>query len=92
MTIKETPRLKPRRDSLKKDFFKSMPERCDLLLIKTHAVRFTWVPLGLMYVAKAAENTGAKVKIIDLSLEKDYRQALVSALQPQRDTTSLPRA
>ncbi|MCM8786793.1 MAG: B12-binding domain-containing radical SAM protein [Candidatus Omnitrophica bacterium] len=42
----------------------------DLLLIKTHHIKYRWLPMGLMYVAKAAKNVGAKVKILDLSLEK----------------------
>jgi radical SAM superfamily enzyme YgiQ (UPF0313 family) len=58
-----------------------MAQRIDLLLIKTHHVRFRWLPMGLMYVAQAAENIGAKVRIIDLSLEREYENALCSALR-----------
>jgi len=58
-----------------------MADQKDLLLIKTHSVvPIHWVPMGLMYVAKAAEERGAKVKIIDLSLERNYKEVLESNL------------
>ncbi|MDD5583878.1 MAG: radical SAM protein [Candidatus Omnitrophica bacterium] len=58
-----------------------MSEKIDLLLIKTHQVKLTWVPLGLLYVAQGALNAGAKVKILDLSLERDYQRALKTTLK-----------
>ena len=57
-----------------------MDNKKDLLLIKTHHTRLKWLPMGLMYIAQAAENIGAKVRIIDLSLEQNYKKALTSAL------------
>lgn len=57
-----------------------MAEQKDLLLIKTHVVPINWVPMGLMYVAKAAEKVAAKVKIIDLSIERNYKEVLESKL------------
>ncbi|MDD5194278.1 MAG: radical SAM protein [Candidatus Omnitrophica bacterium] len=57
-----------------------MPDKIDLLLIKTHQVKQVWVPLGLLYVARAALNMGAKVKLADLSLERDWQSALKTTL------------
>lgn len=53
----------------------------DLLLVKTHRLRCSWMPLGLMYVAAGAEKKGAKVGIIDLSLEEDHVKVLKSVLE-----------
>lgn len=55
-----------------------MADKKDLLLIKTQYLRVASVPLGLMYIAQAAEKIGAKVKIIDLSIEHNYKKALKS--------------
>ena len=51
-----------------------MDNKKDLLLIKTHHTRLKWLPMGLMYIAQAAENIGAKVRIIDLSLEHNHKK------------------
>ncbi|MBM3255359.1 MAG: radical SAM protein [Candidatus Omnitrophica bacterium] len=57
-----------------------MPGNKDLLLIKTQYVRIKYAPLGLMYVAAAAERKGAKVVILDLSLEDNYKRVLKASL------------
>ena len=54
--------------------------KLDFLLVKTHRLRPKWQPTGLMYVAKALENVGAKVKILDLFFEKNPIKTLESIL------------
>ncbi|MCM8819645.1 MAG: B12-binding domain-containing radical SAM protein, partial [Candidatus Omnitrophica bacterium] len=58
----------------------------DLLLVKTHHIKYRWLPMGLMYVGKAAKNVGAKIKILDLSLAKRplnfLRQELLNLRPP----------
>ncbi len=52
-----------------------------LLLVKTHYLNYKWLPMGLMYVAQAAENAGAEVRILDLSLEKKPFRILEKTLK-----------
>jgi len=54
--------------------------KLDFLLVKTHKLRPKWQPTGLMYVAKALENVGAKVKILDLFFERNPIKTLESNL------------
>ncbi|GEM_PF-4730585 len=51
-----------------------------LVLINSNTVKPPVSPVGLEYVAESVSRAGFEVDIIDLAMEKDWRQAISSSI------------